>query len=120
MGGNEKEVPNPTYKQVCSGKTGYAETIKIIFNPDEISYETLLKIFFKIHNPTTKNRQGFDIGSQYRSIIFYSNSNQKKEAEKQIKKQEEKYNRKIVTEFLSATKHNFFSAEDYHQKYYLK
>ena len=115
MGGDEKQYSNPTYKQVCSHKTGYAEVINIIYNPEEVSYEKLVEKFFKIHNPTTLNRQGLDIRAQYRSVIFYYNDNQKKIAEnikKQVQKTEKK---KIVTEISKAGK--FFPAEEYHQKY---
>jgi len=116
MGGDEKKFPNPTYEQVCSDKTGYAETVKIVF--EEVSYDELLDVFWRIHDPTQLNRQGADIGSQYRSAIFYVNAEQKKKAEKSKKKQERKLGKKIVTEIKKAEK--FFKAEDYHQKYLQK
>jgi peptide-methionine (S)-S-oxide reductase len=111
-GGNTK---NPTYEQVSSGKTGHAEVIEIIFNPKIISYEKLLDVFWEIHNPTTLNRQGADIGSNYRSSIFYINKNQKKIAEKSKQKAQKKFNNPIVTKIVKASK--FYPAEEYHQKY---
>lgn len=114
--GGEKE--NPTYKEVSSGKTNHAETIEIEFNPNEVSYEKLLDIFWKIHNPTTPNRQGADIGTNYRSIIFYYNPEQKEKAEKSLKETQKKFKDKIVTEIIPMKK--FWRAEEYHQKYYKK
>ena len=111
-GGN---LENPTYEQVCTDRTGHAEAIEVEYEPEEISYKELLKVFFENHNPTTVNRQGPDIGSQYRSEIFYSNSKQKEIAENVIKKFNKKYNGKIVTK-ISEIK-NYCKAEDYHQKY---
>ena len=110
---------NPTYEQVSSHKTGHAETIQIKYNPDEISYEDLLEKFWKIHNPTTLNRQGLNIGTNYRSAIFYHNDEQRKIAQKS-KNYLEKSGRykKIVTEIVPAAE--FWPAEKYHQKYYLK
>ena len=117
MGGN---IVDPTYKQVCSGKTGHIEVVQIEFDSKVIIYENLIKIFWKIHDPTQKNRQGFDIGSQYKSIIFYYNDNQKKIAEKSKKELDESniYNKKIVTEIKPALK--FYPAEEYHQNYFKK
>jgi peptide-methionine (S)-S-oxide reductase len=112
MGGNLK---NPTYEQVCTDKTGHAEVIQMIYNPKQINYEKLLEIFWEIHNPTQLNRQGPDIGIQYRSVIFYHNEKQKKLAEESKNKQQKKYNKKIVTEITPAIK--FYPAEEYHQKY---
>ncbi len=112
------KYPNPTYHQVCSDRTGFVETAEVIFNPQKISYEKLLNTFWKIHNPTQMNRQGPDVGSQYKSIIFYVNPKQKRAAEISKKKEEiEKYE-KIVTEIKKAGK--FYRAEDYHQKYLMK
>lgn len=111
-------LSNPTYEQVCSGSTGHAESIRIKFNPKIISYETLLEVFFKLHNPTTLNQQGNDIGSQYRSAIFYHDQKQKEAAEK-IKEQIEKegiYQNKIVTQIVPFT--NFYEAEGYHKNYF--
>ena len=112
MGGH---VNNPTYEQVCTDKTGHIEVIQISFNPDEIPYEQLLKIFWEIHDPTQLNRQGPDIGTQYRSIIFYHTEAQKKLAENSKNNLQSKYKNKIVTEITSAKE--FFPAEEYHQKY---
>ncbi|MBD3203320.1 peptide-methionine (S)-S-oxide reductase MsrA [Candidatus Woesearchaeota archaeon] len=110
-GGDKK---NPTYKQVCSGKTGHAETVRIKYDPEIISYKELVEFFWKIHDPTQKNRQGPDIGTQYRSVIFYHNKNQKEIAERSKKEFEKK--RKIATEVVPAKE--FYKAEDYHQDYY--
>jgi len=104
---------NPTYEDVSSGKTGHAEAIQINFDPEIISYEKLLEIFFHLHDPTTLNRQGNDVGTQYRSVIFYHNEKQKKTAEKTKVKVA-----KAVTEIVPFT--NFYKAEDYHQHYYEK
>ena len=109
------KVKNPTYKQVCSLDTGHVEATEVVFNPKEISYEELLKIFWKIHNPTTKNRQGLDVGSQNNSVIFYINEKQKTAAEKSKKEQQKSTSRKIVTQIKKAPK--FWPAEEYHQKY---
>lgn len=111
-------VPNPTYKQVCEGTTGHAEVCQINYDPNEVSYEELLEIFWKTHDPTTLNRQGEDIGHQYRSIIFYHNDEQKKLAEYYKKRLEEAavFDKSIVTEIVPYT--NFYKAEDYHQNYY--
>ena len=114
-GGNFK---NPSYEDVCSNKTGHAEAILIEFNPKIVSYEKLLEIFWKIHNPTTLNKQGHDIGTQYRSAVFYYNKKQKELAVKSRGKESKKYKDKIVTQIVKASK--FYPAENYHQKYYLK
>lgn len=116
MGG---KVANPTYEMVCSDKTGHAETTQVLFDPKALSYEKLVHLFFDIHNPTTKNRQGMDIGTQYRSIIFYTSEKQKQIAEK-IKQELDKRKiwKHIVTEIVPAR--NFYIAEEYHQKYYKK
>jgi peptide-methionine (S)-S-oxide reductase len=111
-------VANPSYEAVCTGKTGHAEVAKIVFNPKIISYEDLLKVFFEIHDPTTLNRQGNDVGEQYRSVIFYTTSGQKTIAEK-VKSELEKsgyYQKPIVTQ-IEPLKH-FYEAEDYHKNYY--
>ncbi len=110
------EVENPTYKEVCEGNTKHAEVVKITFDERIISYEELLEIFFAVHNPTTLNRQGNDVGDQYRSVIFYYNKNQKKTAEDVIKKEAKKFTEPIVTQVLSAPK--FYKAEEYHQDYF--
>jgi len=120
IGGNQKLFPNSTYEQVCTNLTGYAETIEIKFDPKKIKYTDLLNLFFSNHNPTTKNRQHFDIGTQYRSAIFYLNEKQKKEIQKSLKKHQKNYNEKIVTEIQNSKKFKFFPAEDYHQDYLKK
>lgn len=109
---------NPTYKEICTGETGHAEAIQITFNPKEVAYEDLLEIFFGTHDPTTLNRQGADVGTQYRSEIFYHSEDQKTKAENyiQLLEKEKLYDKKIVTKVSSATV--FYPAEDYHQNYY--
>jgi peptide-methionine (S)-S-oxide reductase len=108
----------PTYKEVCSGKTGYAEVVKIEYDPKQILFSDLLSIFFAMHDPTTPNRQGADTGSQYRSVILFDNKNQKKEATEFIKKLSEDkiFDKEIVTEVKPLTE--FFPAEDHHQDYF--
>jgi len=109
---------NPTYRQVCTGNTGHAEVIHITYNPKEISYEELLDVFFATHNPTTLNRQGADVGTQYRSVIFYYNQSQKQKALDFIKalEREKVFDDKIVTEVTPIK--NYYKAEDYHQDYF--
>ena len=114
-GGNTKTT---TYREVCSGKTNHAEVVKLDFDPKLISYERILNYFFEIHDPTALNRQGPDIGTQYRSEIFYINEVQKKIAENILIKNNKKYKGKIVTK-ISELK-NYCKAEDYHQKYIQK
>ncbi|WP_292485175.1 peptide-methionine (S)-S-oxide reductase MsrA [Methanohalobium sp.] len=111
---------NPSYKDVCTGKTGHAEAVEVTFDPSIVSYEELLDVFWKIHDPTTLNRQGPDIGTQYRSAIFYHNEEQKKKAiESRDKlKQSGKYKKDIVTEIVPASE--FYEAEEYHQRYFEK
>ncbi len=107
---------NPTYEEVCSGTTNHAEAIEVEYDPKIVSYEELLKQFWKMHDPTTLNRQGPDIGTQYRSAIFYLDDKQKKIAEQsKIKMNNEKFNGKIVTEITKSS--IFYPAEKYHQKY---
>lgn len=108
---------DPTYKDVCSGETGHAEAVEVIFNPKEVSYEKLLELFWALHDPTTPNRQGPDIGNQYRSAVFYQNEKQKNAAFELKKKLQEsgKYKRDIVTEIVPAG--TFYRAEEYHQQY---
>ena len=113
-GGND---PNTTYEKVCSGSTNHAETIKVEFDENEISYEQLVRFFFKIHDPTQLNRQGPDIGTQYRSEIFYKDKNQKKIAEKIKEEFNKKLNGKVVTNISEEKLYQ--PAEEYHQ-YYLK
>lgn len=116
-GGHAK---NPTYSQVCSDATGHAEAVQIEFDPKIINYNELLKIFWENHNPTTYHRQGPDVGSQYRSAIFYHNDEQKRQAEESKAELEKskKYRDKIVTEITKASE--FYPAEEYHQKYLQK
>jgi len=113
------KVKNPSYMEVVTGRTGHAESIQITYNPNEISYRELLDVFFSTHDPTTVNRQGYDVGTQYRSAIFYHNKKQKDEAEKMIKEltNEKVFDAKIVTEVKPFTV--FYKAEKYHQDYYL-
>lgn len=113
-------VPNPTYEEVCTGNTGHAECTQIIYDPSVISYDELLEIFWKMHDPTTLNRQGNDVGTQYRSAIFYHNEQQKEKAEYYKKKltDEKIWDKPIVTEITKFTK--FYPAENYHQEYYDK
>lgn len=111
-------VPNPSYKEVCTGKTGHAECIEITYNPEEISYPELLEVFWDTHDPTTLNRQGADVGSQYRSVIFYTDEEQRKLATeyKERLEKEKIWDKPIVTEIVRFDK--FYSAEAYHQEYY--
>ena len=113
-------VPNPTYKLVCTGKTGHAEAIEIVFDPAKLSYEALLGYFFRMHDPTTVNRQHNDVGTQYRSAIFYHSEAQRQTAERVKAKanQSGKFSQLVVTEITKATE--FYSAEEYHQDYLLK
>ena len=113
-------LKNPTYKEVTSGKTGHAEVVQITYDPDIITFEQILIIFFSVHDPTTLNRQGADVGPQYRSVIFYHNSGQKEAAERMIKKlgEEKVYPNIIVTQVNPLI--NFYKAEDYHQEYFKK
>jgi peptide-methionine (S)-S-oxide reductase len=111
------EVPHPTYKQVCTGLTGHAEAIEIEYDPQQVSYEKLLEVFFATHDPTTLNRQGADVGTQYRSGVFYHDDEQKRIAEEVIQKLDAArvFPGKIVTEVTPAGR--FYPAEDYHQDY---
>lgn len=111
-------VPNPSYKEVCTGKTGHAECVEIIYDPEEISYPELLEVFWDTHDPTTLNRQGADVGTQYRSVIFYTDEEQKKLATeyKERLEKEKIWDKPIVTEITKFDK--FYSAEAYHQEYY--
>jgi peptide-methionine (S)-S-oxide reductase len=111
-------VDNPTYRAVCAGTTGHAEVVQVEFDPKEISYRELLEVFFAIHDPTTLNRQGNDVGTQYRSAIFYHDDEQKREAEQTIKEftAEKIWDNPIVTEVVPLQK--FYPAEEYHREYY--
>lgn len=115
MGGH---VENPTYRQVCSGNTGHVEIVRVNFDADKLSFRDLLEVFFSIHDPTMLNRQGNDIGTQYRSVIFYTSEEQRRTAEQIISElnAERHWPNPIVTTVEPATK--FFVAEDYHQEYY--
>lgn len=108
---------NPTYREVCAHKTGHAEAIEVTFDPSEVSFEDLLDVFWNIHNPTTLNRQGPDVGSQYRSAVFYLNEEQRHQAlkSKENLDKSEKFRSPIVTEITEATE--FWEAEEYHQQY---
>jgi peptide-methionine (S)-S-oxide reductase len=115
MGG---KVENPTYRQVCTGTTGHVEIVRLTFDPDELSFHDLLEVFFTIHDPTTLNRQGNDVGTQYRSVIFCASEEQRRTAEQVISELNAKkiWDDPIVTTVEPAGK--FFIAEDYHQEYY--
>ncbi len=115
MGGS---VKNPTYREVCTGRTGHAEVCQIIYDPSVISFDELLEIFWQTHDPTTLNRQGADVGTQYRSVIFYHSEFQKQRAEyfKEKLNQEKAFDAPVVTEISPAS--IFYKAEDYHQNYY--
>lgn len=111
-------VENPTYEEVCTGLTGHAEVVQIKFNPKEISFSELLDVFFATHDPTTPDRQGYDVGPQYRSVIFYHNEAQRVEAQRKIRELEESgvFGAPIVTQVEPFR--NFYRAEDYHIRYY--
>jgi peptide-methionine (S)-S-oxide reductase len=117
MGGT---LQNPSYEDVCTDKTGHAEVVEIHFDPKKISYDDLLTVFWYIHDPTTKNRQGPDVGTQYRSVIFYHTPEQKTAAEqsKRNLEQSKKHKNKIITEIIKAM--TFYPAEEYHQHYLAK
>src|SRR3989338_7396487 len=111
-GGN---IPEPRYEIVCTDKTGHAEAVDIIFDPKIISYEQLLEVFWSIHDPTQLNMQGADIGTQYRSAIFYRDEKQKKSAEKSKREKQKNHDKKIMTEVVSAKE--FYKSEEYPQRY---
>lgn len=112
------EDPTPTYKEVCSGETGHAEVIQIEYDPDTVSFEELMEVFWLAHDPTTLNRQGNDVGTQYRSVVFYHDEEQKTAAEKSKQEAKGMFKRPIVTEISPFEK--FYPAEDYHQDYFAK
>ena len=114
-GGN---IQNPTYQQVCTGSTGHAEVVQITYDPAIVSYEDLLDIFWTVHDPTTLNRQGADVGTQYRSVIFYRDEKQKVIAERSKKQVQKRFERALVTEIVPLDK--FWPAEAYHQDYFRK
>jgi len=112
------KVANPSYEQVCGGGTGHVETVEVTFDPSVVTYEQLLSVFFSVHDPTTMDRQGGDIGEQYRSVVFYADEDQKKQSQSFIKnlKTEEIFSQPIVT--IVEPLKDFYKAEDYHQQYY--
>ena len=114
------KTPDPTYKQVCSSATGHAEVVEVVFDPKQVNYSELLDVFWTIHDPTTKDRQGPDIGSQYRSVIYYHSPEQRAQAEQSKSNLEKsgRFSSPIVTQILPIEK--FYMAEDYHQQYYEK
>ncbi len=114
------QVPNPTYEAVCMGRTGHAEAVRITFDPAVVSYRELLEMFFAVHDPTTLNRQGNDVGTQYRSGIFYHSPAQRATAEQLVAEltREKTFERPIVTEVVPAGP--FYEAEDYHQEYFAR
>lgn len=114
------DVPRPSYERVCTGTTGHAEVVEVTYNPEVISYPDLLEAFWNMHNPTEVNRQGPDVGDQYRSVIFYYTPEQKQEAEESQRALEEsgKYSRPIATVIQPAPE--FYEAEEYHQRYFEK
>ncbi|CAM6125329.1 unnamed protein product [Calypogeia fissa] len=115
VGYTQGHVENPTYKQVCTGRTGHTEAVLVDYNPSEVSYQQLLDVFWKKHDPTQMNRQGNDVGTQYRSGIYYHSPEQEATAKASLKAMEGKLGKKIATEVLPAK--TFYTAEDYHQQY---
>ena len=109
-------VPNPTYKQVCTGNTGHAEVVQLEYDPSQVSFEKLMEVFWAAHDPTTLNRQGHDEGTQYRSIVLYENEQQKTAAEKSKAEAQKDFKDPIVTEIVPLK--DFYTAEDYHQNYF--
>jgi peptide-methionine (S)-S-oxide reductase len=107
--------PNPTYKDVCAGKTGHAEVVQVEYEPAQVTYDDLLKVFWDNHDPTTLNRQGPDVGAQYRSAIFFHTPEQESAAKASKEKMQARFKNKIVTEITPASE--FYRAEDYHQQY---
>jgi peptide-methionine (S)-S-oxide reductase len=114
------KIKNPAYKEVCTGQTGHAEVIQVIYNPEIVSFKELLEVFWQTHDPTTLNRQGADVGTQYRSVIFFHNEGQKLLAEdlKRSLNNENVFGKPVVTEISAFS--NFYPAEDYHQNYFLE
>ena len=117
MGGS---APNPTYEAVCGGRTGHAEVVRLTFDPGKVSYEDILGVFFSIHDPTTLNRQGNDVGTQYRSAIFFHSAEQEATARKMVATlaADKTFSKPIVTEIVPASE--FYMAEKYHQEYYAR
>ena len=112
-------MPSPSYEDICTDRTGHAEAVQVEYDPEQVSYDELLKVFWENHNPTTLNRQGPDVGTQYRSAIFYHDAEQEKAAKEYMKKlQESMPEKKVVTEITPSKE--FFKAEEYHQRYFEK
>ena len=111
-------TPDPTYEQVCSGTTGHTEAVQVLFDPDVVSYSELLDAFWQVHDPTSRNRQGWDIGSQYRSALFFQDADQQRLAIASRDERQSSVRRPIVTEILPAAQ--FYDAEEYHQRYFEK
>ena len=111
-------VPKPSYRMVCTGKTGHAEVVQVEYDPAQVSFEQLVEFFWRIHDPTTLNRQGPDVGTQYRSVIFYSDENERKVAEESKRRLDEsgKLRRPVMTQIAPASE--FYRGEEYHQRYY--
>lgn len=109
------EVPDPSYKQVCAGRTGHAEAVQVAFDPERVSFEELLEVFWSIHDPTQRNRQGPDIGTQYRSAIFCHDAEQEATARASMERIQASYEKPVVTEIVPAGP--FYPAEEYHQRY---
>lgn len=109
-------IPNPTYEQICEGKTGHAEVVRVEFEPAAVSYRDILEVFFTIHDPTTPNRQGNDIGTQYRSVIYYQSPAQYETAKQVIAEMANVWDAPIVTELLPLS--SYYKAEEYHQNYF--
>jgi len=112
------ETQSPSYEEVCSGETGHAEVLRVAFDPHRVSYEAILELFWKIHDPSTLNRQGGDVGSQYRSVIFYADEGQRMAAQSSMAAAAARLRKDIVTQLLPAP--DFWPAEDYHQGYFRK
>jgi len=114
------DTEDPTYEEVCSGTTGHAEAVRVVYDPEVVSYRELLEVLFAIHDPTTLDRQGPDIGSQYRSAVFYHGEEQRETVKEYIEELESDVYDGIVTEVSSAEDYEFYEAEEYHQDYYEK
>jgi peptide-methionine (S)-S-oxide reductase len=112
------QTENPSYKEVCSGRTGHAEAVEITFDPSEVSYGELVDSFWRLHDPTQVNRQGWDVGTQYRSAIFFHSAEQEREARASKERAQERFPKPIATEIVPAD--TFWRAEEYHQQYLVK
>ena len=109
------KLDNPTYEDVCSHTTGHAEVVEVTYDPEQVSYEQLLDVFWHKHNPTQRNRQGWDFGDQYRSVVFFHDEEQREAAERSKEREQPRYRKPIVTQIEAAP--TFYEAEDYHQQY---